>query len=119
MNATIFESMWTGLKLRCPHCHVGPMYDGAQQHEACPDCGWTFHQKGDGDWLVTWIFAYTLAALIMVVFVVLLHFFTGLNLTTELIVCAIVGIGAVSVLFRNCKGMAAGVLYYLRVHWQE
>lgn len=95
------------------------MYEAGRQLETCPNCGWEFHQQGDGDWLVTWIFAYTLAALIMVVSVVTMHFFTGLDLTTELILCAIIGVVAVSLLFRNCKGMSAGVLYFFRVHWRE
>lgn len=95
------------------------MYAGRRQHETCPDCGWQFHQKGDGDWLVTWIFAYTLAALVMVVSMVLMHFYTGLDLTMEMILCAVFGAASVALLFRNCKGLAAGVLYFLRVHWRE
>lgn len=119
MNTTIVGSMLTGMKLRCPRCEAGRMFEGRKQHDTCPKCGWEFIQQGDGDWLVTWIFAYTLAALVMVVSVVFMHFFTGLDLTTELILCAVVGVVTVGMLFRNCKGMSAGVLYYLRVHWHE
>lgn len=115
----IVGSMWLGLQLRCPACRQGRMYVGWRLREQCPDCGWEFHQKGDGDWLVTWLFAYTLAAVVMVVSMVFMHFFTELDLTTEMIVCALVGGATVGLLFRNCKGMAAGVLYFLRIHWRE
>lgn len=109
----------TGMQLRCPACQKGAMYSGRQQHETCPNCGWAFHQKGDGDWLVTWLFAYTLAAVIMLVSMVIMHFFTSLDLVAEVVLCGIIGALSVALLFRNCKGMAAGVLYFLRIHWQE
>lgn len=95
------------------------MYEGGQAHSVCPRCGWAFHVPGDGDWLVTWIFAYTLGTLVMLAGIALLHRWTGLNLVTELIVCAGAGVLAVAGLFRQCKGAAAGLLYYLRVHWRE
>lgn len=112
-------AMMSGLRLRCPACEEGPMGDGRRLKDACPRCGWRFFRLGDGDWLVTWIVAYTLGALVMLAALPILHMFTAVGLLYEVIICAVAGALAVAILFPNCQGASAGILYFLRVRWKE
>lgn len=112
-------AMLLGMRLRCPACGQGEMSSGRRLKDACPNCGWRFFRLGDGDWLVTWIVAYTVAALVMLVVWPLLHVFAGLDLLYEVLICAVLGAVAVAVLFQNCQGASAGILYFLRVRWKE
>lgn len=109
----------SGLRLRCPSCGVEPMGEGRRLKEACGRCGWRFFRLGDGDWLVTWLVAYTVAALVVIIAWPIIHFTTSLSLMAEMI--ALVGLGAatVALLFPNCQGMSAAILYFLRVRWKE
>ncbi len=109
----------SGLRLRCPSCGQEPMGEGRRLKQACGRCGWQFFRIGDGDWLVTWLIAYTVAALVVIVVWPILHFTTELTLMTEMIILAVLGGVAVALLFPNCQGASAAILYFLRVHWKE
>jgi len=95
------------------------MGEGRRLKQACGRCGWQFFRIGDGDWLVTWLIAYTVAALVVIVVWPILHFTTELTLMTEMIILAVLGGVAVALLFPNCQGASAAILYFLRVHWKE
>lgn len=108
------QAMWDGFRLTCPNCRRGPMVSRRRMHDACPACGHVFFVTGDGDWLVTWIVAYTVGAGLLLVLFPIIHFTFGLDLLTEIIVACIVGGIGVVWLFPNCKGVAAGLLLFLR-----
>ncbi len=74
---------------------------------------------GDGDWLVTWLIAYTVAAVVVLIAWPILHFTTNLTLMTEMTILVVLGALAVAILFPYCQGASAAILYFLRVRWRE
>lgn len=111
--------MLSGVRLRCPSCGQAPMGEGRRLKETCASCGWQFFRVGDGDWLVTWLIAYTVAAVVMLIAWPILHFTVNLGLMVEMIILATLGALTVAILFPNCQGASAAVLYFLRVRWKE
>lgn len=109
----------SGVRLRCPACGDGPISEGRRLKEACSSCGWRFFRLGDGDWLVTWLIAYTLASVTMLVAWPLLHFTVSLPLAVELAVLGALAAAVVAALFPYCQGASAAILYFLRVRWKE
>lgn len=111
--------MLSGVRLRCPSCCEAPMGEGRRLNETCARCGWQFFRVGDGDWLVTWLIAYTVAAVVMLIAWPILHFTIDLGLMVEMAVLATLGALTVAALFPNCRGASAALLYFLRVRWKE
>lgn len=109
----------SGVRLRCPSCCEAPMGEGRRLKESCPRCGWQFFRLGDGDWLVTWLIAYTVAAVVVLIAWPILHFTTNLTLVTEMTILVVLGALAVAILFPYCQGASAAILYFLRVRWRE
>ncbi|NNE75235.1 MAG: IS1 family transposase [Acidimicrobiales bacterium] len=37
--------LYLALRLRCPHCASGPVFDRARQRTNCPECGYRFERE--------------------------------------------------------------------------
>ena len=47
-------ALWRGVKRRCPHCGVGPLFTGWGQHEPrCTTCGLVYERNSGDTWLFT------------------------------------------------------------------
>ncbi|HEY8497088.1 MAG TPA: DUF983 domain-containing protein [Limnochordales bacterium] len=113
------RAFWTGWRLRCPACSDGSLEAGGQLHPACPRCGWQLTKPGEGDWLVTWLVAYTVGSVALLLSLLALYLFSGFGIGTQLIISSVVGVVATAVTFRRARGAAVGILYFLRRHWEE
>ena len=60
-----------------------------------------------------------MAALVVIIAWPIIHFTTSLSLMAEMIVLVGLGAATVALLFPNCQGMSAAILYFLRVRWKE
>ena len=117
--AGFWRAFVLGWRLRCPACGEAHGQLGGQAHPACPRCGWQLMRAGEGDWLVTWLVAYTVGSVVLLLSLLLLYLLTGLDIATQLIISSALGVVATAVTFSRSRGAAIGILYFLRRHWEE
>jgi len=46
-------ALWRGLTKRCPHCGIGPLFDGWRHIERCATCGLVFERNAGDTWFFT------------------------------------------------------------------
>lgn len=113
------RAFWTGWRLRCPACGEGSLEAAEGPRPVCPRCRWQLTKPGEGDWLVTWLVAYTVGSVGLLISLLLLYLFSGFGIGTQLIVSGLVGLAVMAITFRRSRGAAIGILYFLRRHWEE
>jgi uncharacterized protein (DUF983 family) len=98
------------LKLRCPHCGCGELYEKAYRlHKSCGVCGVRF-ERSAGDWTGAVVLAYSLAAFLGFGFWVLLYT-NGMDFKGSQYAAGFVAVAPVLLIYRNIKGMWTWLLY--------
>lgn len=105
------RALFDGLILRCPRCHIGPMFvRGFAMNKACPNCGLLF-EKASGE--ITGGMAVNTVATLAVITLGSLVF--GMNpavpLAPLLIGLALFAILFPIVFYRSSRGLWASFLY--------
>ena len=113
------ETAWTALARgwgkRCPHCGVGPLFDGWTHRERCGHCGLVF-ERNPGD---TWAFTVIGDRLPVAALVVLIYFGYGRSHhVLGLVTFAIVGVVLVWTA-PNRWGAGIALHYLSRVYWPD
>ena len=111
----IKQALGRGLRKRCPHCGVGPLFSGWTHLASCSACGLVYERNSGDTWAFTIIGdRLPIAAIIVAVYFGLVrsHFVLGL------IVIAVLG---VIIVWTAPNRWGAGIaLHYLsRVYWPD
>lgn len=108
----IVHTLWTGLRLRCPDCGEGRLYTGLRRHTRCVACGVLFERSEEGDFLVTVVVSYSIAAVFVAAFVFLLNWLVpGLDIYLQVALSVALGLGFVVATYRNVKGLSVALLH--------
>lgn len=106
------RALWHGMRLICPQCETGRMYDGMKRRAACDSCGVVFERSEEGDFLVTVVTVYSTTAVLIAALVFFINYtFPGMNLAWQIGICLAFGLGFSLSLYRNFKGLSIGLLY--------
>jgi uncharacterized protein (DUF983 family) len=111
----IKQALGRGLRRRCPHCGVGPLFSGWTHLASCSTCGLVYERNSGDTWAFTIIGdRLPIAAIIVAVYFGLVrsHFMLGL------IVIAVLG---VIIVWTAPNRWGAGIaLHYLsRAYWPD
>lgn len=108
----IAQTLWTGLRLRCPDCGVGRLYTGLRRHKSCTSCGALFERSEEGDFLVTVVVSYSITAVLIAAFVFLLNWLAPeLDIYLQVSLSLALGLGFVFATYRNVKGLSVALLH--------
>lgn len=111
--------MWDGVRLRCPSCGEGRIFRRwFQPYESCRVCGAPFERPGEGDFLMTMIFAYGAASLVVLITVLLLYRYTELDASAQIAITLVLGLGTVVLTYRSIKGIWITLLIAL-LKWER
>lgn len=107
------QALWDGLRLVCPACREGRIYESFfRKNHRCPHCRVIFERGSEGDFLVTTVAAYSIAAVLISLIVFILNFvFHDIPLVTQLYIIGAVGLVFTILFYRNVKGLAIGGLH--------
>lgn len=109
----IRQALWDGIRLICPACRRGRIYESFfHKNHRCPECRVIFERGSEGDFLVTTVTAYSIAAVFISILVFILNFvFHGIPLITQFVIAGGVGLLFTVLFYRNIKGLAIGGLH--------
>jgi uncharacterized protein (DUF983 family) len=111
----ILPAVLRGLRKRCPHCGVGPLFSGWTQLERCTRCGLAF-EPNEGD---TWFFTIIGDRLPVAIAIAIVYFNLG---AFSHVVGAIEFIAIVVALIwstPNRWGVGIALHYLSRVFWPD
>jgi uncharacterized protein (DUF983 family) len=111
----ILPAVLRGLRKRCPHCGVGPLFSGWTQLERCTHCGLAF-EPNEGD---TWFFTIIGDRLPVAIAIAIVYFNLG---AFSHVVGAIEFIAIVVALIwstPNRWGVGIALHYLSRVFWPD
>jgi uncharacterized protein (DUF983 family) len=111
----ILSALERGLRKRCPHCGVGPLFSGWNQIERCAHCGLVFEPR-EGD---TWFFTIIGDRLPVAVAIAVVYF--NLGAFSHLLGALAFGTIVVALIWTTPNRWGAGIaLHYLsRVFWPD
>jgi uncharacterized protein (DUF983 family) len=112
----VFTVLGRGLRKRCPHCGVGPLFSRGWTHvDACPHCGLVY-ERNPGD---TWAFTVIGDRLPIAAVIAIVYF--GLGAAHRTAALSVIGVLAVVVVWTAPNRWGAGIaLHYLsRVIWPD
>ncbi|HWF84099.1 MAG TPA: hypothetical protein VG222_04615 [Vicinamibacterales bacterium] len=111
----ILSARERGLRKRCPHCGVGPLFAGWNQIERCAHCGLVF-EPHEGD---TWFFTIIGDRLPVAVAIVVVYF--NLGAFSHLLGALAFGAIVIALIWTTPNRWRAGIaLHYLsRVFWPD
>ena len=104
-----------GRAKRCPHCGVGPLFDGWRHLDRCPACGLVF-ERNSGD---TWFFTIIGDRLPVGLGIVLVYFGIARNHRNAGIVAFAALIVVLVVTSPNRWGVGIALHYLSRVFWPD
>lgn len=106
------RALWCGLRLMCPSCEKGRIYEGLKKRTTCNACGVRFERSEEGDFLITVVAVYSTTAVMISGLVFIMNFVLhGIDLFMQMAVCLLFGVGFALVAYRNFKGLSVGLLY--------
>lgn len=108
------------MRLRCPACGQGPVSASRNRiNRTCPNCGVVLQRADDADWLVTWINAYTVASVVLIAVIVVLHIYTEIGFWVQIAIAAAVATIVLIACYPNVKGASIAIVYFMRSRWRE
>lgn len=108
----VAQTLWTGLRLRCPCCGEGRLYTGLRRHSRCESCGALFERSEEGDFLVTVVVSYSVTAVLIAAFVFIVNWLAHeLDLYIQVALSLALGLGFALATYRNIKGLSVALLH--------
>jgi len=104
-----------GLARRCPHCGVGPLFDGWRHLDRCSACGLVF-ERNAGD---TWFFTIVGDRLPVAIGIVLVYFGIARSHRTAGIAAFVVLMGLLVWTSPNRWGAGIALHYLSRAFWPD
>lgn len=106
------RALWHGLRLVCPSCEAGRIYNGFKRLPTCDSCGVRYERVEEGEFLVTVVLVYSITAVMISGLVFVFNYlFPSLELSTQLALCLLIGLAFSLATYRNFKGLAIGLLH--------
>ena len=115
---TLFRTLESGVRLRCPHCGVGKLFSSyLKRRDACDNCGESFAglDADDGPaWLTIGV-----AAHIVIPLLIFLERDASLSYPAELMIVVLATIALVLLILPLSKGFFLAFLWWTRAVWSN
>lgn len=106
------RALWNGFRLYCPRCEQGKIFEGLKRRRTCSVCRVVFERPEQGDFLVTVVFVYATTAVLISLLVFLVNYTVpGLDVTFQIVLFLLLGVGFALATYRNFKGLSVGLMY--------
>ena len=113
--SVIRTALGRGLRRRCPHCGIGPLFSGWRHIDRCSACGLVF-ERNAGD---TWFFTIVGDRLPVAIGIVLVYFGIARNHRGAGVIAFVVLIALLVWTSPNRWGTGIALHYLSRVFWPD
>ncbi len=112
----IWRVLWSGLRLKCPRCHRGPLFVTRYTlHERCPECDYLISTALDDLVMLTYVGSASITGLFMLAVFVIRSPKSGF----EMLIYLLVAFGLIFGTMQHRKGFAIALLYVHNLFFGE